>query len=739
MGILSYLSLAQKARTAAQVVINFNIPVGTVGVAYAGTVTGTNVGGATGSIEISVDQLPPGLVLGTSVDNGDGSYTAAITGTPTEPTGDTPFVANFTATNGVQTGYLFDANFIVNSDAGIAIDINLPDADADSAYSGYVHGTNTGGATGTITYSAVGLPDGLAIDEATGAVTGTTGAQQTVTATFTVTNGTQTVHPTHQFVIGTPVMGLVATVTGTLDDGTQINVSVPQGSRIPLVPGTLRGSVMFHADGLSICLENAYAGLASDLTGVFTIVVGGTQIFSGSLTIYAYSRTRPWWITQPTVKPDADLSIFQGYGAGSEEASKWGAYSALSSTEHDPHCRDNTPMGIGIARYTWGAPGETGSFGPLPIWDAVYLTNPSDENLIVVRGMADSVGVWPAVVLDASTNKMIRVQDYSKLTMDGGQRGVPGNPITAFTSACQKQGHPESPLIFDQETNHNCTYGALACALFGTDFDKEALALWANYIASICISWPYRSDAGCILTSRASRGVGRSLRSVLYAALLSDDPDYFLPWLDSYATQMTNRLGGQTGLHICQAGALTEGYNLGGAQAFAPWQEHAVIQAVGACLLNGFTQFQVPFDYLCEWVFETMLDSPHEYASLYEAPIKDLDGNIVADWATALQVYGSVNGNVSDSLQYPENDYNLIYNLTVWQGPIASNYVAGDFTQYPWDTTYEAWKLQMAVATVAQFATDQTKAQACWQKCLDHTRFSAAADDPRYNVWPAGA
>lgn len=63
--------------------ITANLPDAVVGYAYTGSVTAQNINGATGAITITVDTLPAGLTLGSTVDNGDGTYTAPVTGTPT--------------------------------------------------------------------------------------------------------------------------------------------------------------------------------------------------------------------------------------------------------------------------------------------------------------------------------------------------------------------------------------------------------------------------------------------------------------------------------------------------------------------------------------------------------------------------------------------------------------------------------------------------------------------------------
>lgn len=76
-------SVSMSIAAAPDVSITANLPDAVVGYAYTGSVTAQNINGATGSITITVDALPAGLTLGATVDNGDGTFTAPVTGTPT--------------------------------------------------------------------------------------------------------------------------------------------------------------------------------------------------------------------------------------------------------------------------------------------------------------------------------------------------------------------------------------------------------------------------------------------------------------------------------------------------------------------------------------------------------------------------------------------------------------------------------------------------------------------------------
>jgi hypothetical protein len=76
-------SVSMSVAAAPDVSITANLPDAVVGYAYTGSVTAQNINGATGAITITVDSLPAGLSLGSTVDNGDGTFTAQVTGTPT--------------------------------------------------------------------------------------------------------------------------------------------------------------------------------------------------------------------------------------------------------------------------------------------------------------------------------------------------------------------------------------------------------------------------------------------------------------------------------------------------------------------------------------------------------------------------------------------------------------------------------------------------------------------------------
>lgn len=77
--ILKYGSL--NLNVVPDVLLSANLPDGIRGYPYTGTISATNIGGASGDITITVDSLPAGLTLGATTTTDHQTYTATITGT----------------------------------------------------------------------------------------------------------------------------------------------------------------------------------------------------------------------------------------------------------------------------------------------------------------------------------------------------------------------------------------------------------------------------------------------------------------------------------------------------------------------------------------------------------------------------------------------------------------------------------------------------------------------------------
>jgi hypothetical protein len=139
------------------------LPAGTVGTAYSATTA--SAAGGSGSYTWSVTGLPGGLTIGAS--------TGTISGTPATNSG-SPFSVVVTATDGNGATGSKSYTLTVNAAApGLSITgpSSLPAGTAGTAYSNTTI-TATGG-TAPYTWSATGLPAGLAIGASTGVIGGT--------------------------------------------------------------------------------------------------------------------------------------------------------------------------------------------------------------------------------------------------------------------------------------------------------------------------------------------------------------------------------------------------------------------------------------------------------------------------------------------------------------------------------------------------------------------------------------
>ena len=80
--------------------------------------------------------------------------------------------------------------------------------------------------------------------------------------------------------------------------------------------------------------------------------------------------------------------------------------------------------------------------------------------------MADAMAPVPFHVRDFTTGKMLDVRQYPRASMSASQLGVGDNPIGKFATIW--------PFQLGQGQSHATNYGALACELYGTDFDRIA-------------------------------------------------------------------------------------------------------------------------------------------------------------------------------------------------------------------------------------------------------------------------
>jgi hypothetical protein len=237
---------------------------GTVGTAYSATLVATG-GTAPYTWSLTSGTLPAGLSLNTS--------TGAITGTPTLAINATPLTFKVVdASNPVLTQTASLTLTIVPA-ALVVTTTSLPNGQVGAAYSATLAAT---GGTTPYTWSLTRgtLPAGLALNAATGAITGTpTTAVNATPLTFTITDS------------GTPVKTQTANLTLTIVPATLAisTTTLPNGQVGVAYSATLTATGGTVPYGWSITAGALPAGLALNaatgaVTGTPTITVNATPL-----------------------------------------------------------------------------------------------------------------------------------------------------------------------------------------------------------------------------------------------------------------------------------------------------------------------------------------------------------------------------------------------------------------------------------------------------------------------------
>lgn len=480
---------------------------------------------------------------------------------------------------------------------------------------------------------------------------------------------------------------------GKFQDGTTIGLSLDAGERVPMGSDLTRGSIVCHGDGKSACIENAYMGLLADLTGHFTLTGPEGPLCDSDLTIWKYARTRPFWLAPLVANSNADLSKFPLLDPkAGKQASMLAAYQ--NGTRTDP--MDHWPLSAGI-----GQPGEHGWIGDLTQWAACYLANPSAANAMVMAYADAACCAHGFHAIDPATQKMVDISANPNISMLGQLAGQGENPFVAGQ-------HSASPLNLEGAYTHAPTWLALSCAVFGADFFREELSLWANYVGGLWENWAYRMPQGCISARGASRGIGRTLNVLEYASIYSDNPAYFDRWVKALSGNLSQRLIAQSGIAIDQAGAAYEGYPNG---AFAPYQESALIKAVGLLLDHRRTELQPAFDVLAPLFDQMMTQAQPELAVVYNACWKNASGNIAPDWLTSLQWQAQHSAGLRAALQCPAGSQALQLAMSSTNPQKAGGFIGPDDPSNP--ENYPA-QMQGAAAKVADHWSDRTRAAQVW-------------------------
>lgn len=192
----------------------------------------------------------------------------------------------------------------------ITITMDLPVATVGSAYTGFVHGTNSGGATGPITVTSTQLPDGLTMTSV-GDITGTPLTQGNVAVSFTLTNGTQVVNTTQAISVNSTVstFSIAPTVTAAATTArisfradSAANVAIRYGTSSTLV-GATTTDIFPTQSAQDFTGAIDIPGLTADTTYYYTPVINGVD---------QYGSPFPKFKTFPAAGSNAQFSFVFG-------------------------------------------------------------------------------------------------------------------------------------------------------------------------------------------------------------------------------------------------------------------------------------------------------------------------------------------------------------------------------------------------------------------------------------------
>jgi hypothetical protein len=312
-----------------------SLPV-TQGSSATDTITVGDVDGFTGSVTFTASGLPSGVTASFSPASSASSSVLTLTASSTATTG--PATVTVTGTSGSTTATTTIALTVsVKQAAGFTLAPSPSSLSVIQGSSGTssIAVTDTGGFTGSVTFTASGLPSGVTASFSP--ASSTSSSVLTLTASSTATTGPATVTVTGTSGSTTATTAIALTVSAKVTAGFTLSSSptsltVKQGSSgtdtITVTDtGGFTGSVTFTATGLPTGVTASFSPASSTSSSVVTLTASGTAtVGSSTVTITGTSGTTTATTTIAlTVSPSTSGSCTVDYVISPQNTSAFGA------------------------------------------------------------------------------------------------------------------------------------------------------------------------------------------------------------------------------------------------------------------------------------------------------------------------------------------------------------------------------------------------------------------------------
>lgn len=448
---------------------------GSTGVVFGGyTITATNT-----PTSFNATGLPPGLAVNTA--------TGAITGTPTT---NGTYNTSISATNATAT----DTQTLVFTIALSAPSINS--TLTASGATGVVFGGYTITATNSPTsFNASGLPPGLAINTATGAITGTPTTNGTYNTSISATNATATDSKTLVFTIALSAPSITSTLTASGATGVAFGgytitasnfptsygaASLPPGLSINAATGAITGTPTLNGTfNSTITATNATA--TDSKTLVFTIALSAPAITSASTASGTTGAAFSYQITASNTPTSyaasglpAGVSVNTGTGLISGTPTAGGTFNAsVSATNATATANQTVTITIGFSPPTAGPASMTVPVNTATALDLTpYITGFGGFTVsgvsIASQGTHGTVTVSGTTVTYTPANNYFGTDSFTYLASgSGGTSATPGivsvtisgrpNPTQDATVTALVQSQVDTARRFTRAQIYNFT------------------------------------------------------------------------------------------------------------------------------------------------------------------------------------------------------------------------------------------------------------------------------------------